>query len=303
MFISNRVAFLAFAAALSSCGSGSSPQPGSAPPVSAPANVRSAARLDATRIVLLTSEGGTRTIHITRVADGFEEKTFGVAPEITSVETLSERGPLVLGFSGSNGAGAFQVWSLAGRQLATYPLAAGALDITRTIGNSFYVLIGNGAVRAAQRVQARPIRIVSHAVPLPARATHLRLCKYGRVPYLLSSGSSGKIVLTNPESGTTQSSEITADGADCVEGRSDLFALAYIVDPMQPVERDAPENHLLRVTLPSLLQAQVYPAPRDAVALIPIGKDRLVEVASSDRRSTLQILEVTRLKQEDSGQQ
>lgn len=293
MSISSKIACVALVAGLAACARAAQT---TAPPVSAPANVRSAARLDAGRVVLLTSAGGTRTVHITRVADGFEEKVFGVAPEITSVETVSERGPLVLGYAGPGGVGAIELWSLDGKQLATYPLPAAALDITRTIGNTFYVLIGNGSTRAAQRVQVRPFRVAAHAVPLPAHATRLRQCMYQGIRYLLSSGGSGKIVLTNPVNQTTQSSEVVADGADCVAGRPELFALTYITDPLQPVERDAPENHLMRITLPSLLQAQLYAAPLDAVALVPLSKDELLEIASSEHRSTLQTIELKSLK-------
>ena len=283
----------ALAAAVAGC------SPGARVPVSAPAGVRAAASLDATHILLLSGEGSVRTVHVVRATDGTEEIKFGVAPEITSIGALSPHGPLVLGFGiqGTHPVGALELWSLDGKKTGSYPLPIAALDVTRPIGGTFYVLLGNGVVRAAQRVQTNPLRIDPHPIPLPGNSAHLRLCAFRGTKYLLSSGGSGKITLTNPANRKSAVSEVLADEAECVDGRDDLYGLLHVTDPGAPMARDAPENQLLQITLPSLLQAQIFPAPRDAVAIVPTGPGHLVEVASSEEKSTLRIIDVDTLGQ------
>src|SRR5262249_50737699 len=86
---------LLLAAALGGC---AATQSGIGAPVSAPANIRAAAPLDAQRLVVVAGNDRVRTVHIVRVADGKDEKIFGVSPQTTSVVALSPKGPLILGY-------------------------------------------------------------------------------------------------------------------------------------------------------------------------------------------------------------
>jgi hypothetical protein len=272
--------------------------------VPAPSNVFAAARLDDARLVLLTGQPGIRTVHVVRVADGADESLFGVAKESMAVQALSERGPLVIAFGGRRGnasIGAIEIYDLSGKRLGTFALPIAAADLTQALDGAFYVLLSNGSERAALRVDSRTFRINPVAIALPPNAAHLRQCSYQGTRYLLASGGGGKIILTNPVNRKIETSSIFADEAICPRGRDNVvFALLHVHAPDVPIRSDESENELLRVSLPSLYQTNAFPTSRDAVTLVPLTDDLMVEIDSSQGKTTLRTIDLKRLERPQS---
>src|SRR5262249_42571857 len=138
---------LAFA---TGCGSGFQPLQHIVP---APAGALAAAPLGSDLIAILAGDERTKAVSLVSLSSGALLRVFGVTKEASDLSAAGPCGPLLLSISGStedgHPMGAVEIWSLEGVKQRVVPMPLRALNVTRSVAGTSYVLIASDNVRAA----------------------------------------------------------------------------------------------------------------------------------------------------------
>jgi hypothetical protein len=265
--------------AASGCGPGFQPSRHTVP---APAAALAAAPLSGDVVAILSGDDRAKAISLVNLDSGAVVRSFGVTKEASDLSSSGPDGPLLLSISGigSDGQpmGAVESWSLEGSKERVIPLPLQAMNLTRNIGGTVFVLIANGKVRAAV-----PLNVVTlqpgPAIPLDAYARKLEQCRVGTTSYLVySHENGGTVAVRDLRTGASTHSTVAGDDPTCVGGTPGVYAM----------QKSLVNDQVAVFDLPGLRQQGHLPAEHDTIALYETLDHHLIALDATQRVSTVE---------------
>lgn len=280
MNIRELICVVALSLVMTGCGPGFQPTNHAVP---APAGAIAAAPLGGDTIAVLAGDDRAKAISLVSLENGAVIRIFGVTKEASDLSSAGPDGPLLLSISGTGDdgrpMGAIETWSTDGVKQRVVPLPLRAINLTRNVAGTVFVLIASGKVRAAIPLHVATMH-TGPVVPLDAYARKLEQCRFGNANYLVFSHENGGTVgVRDLKTGTVTRSTVAGDDPTCLDdGNPGVYA----------IEKTLVNDQIARLDLPGLHRQGYLPAAHDTAALYESLDHRLIALDASRRVSTVE---------------